>query len=206
MSTPTNFINEYGLTPKENLFVQEYIKCFDGFEAYRKAGFKAKNPTDCVKKLLDKPIVKAAINNMSQKLAAKNELSVDRVLEEYQAIAYSQIHDFMTLVDGELVIDLEKVGPDSRAARAIDTISQDEAVTRDGPTVVKRKVTRHDKMKALDFLAKFLGMDQPTRIEVSGPDGKPIQVRQDIDYSALSIEELEALYLMAQKVEGAARS
>ena len=89
----TNFINEYGLTPKENLFVQEYIKCFDGCAAYRAAGFKAKNPTDCVKKLLDKPIVKAAINYMTQKIAAKNELSVDRVLEEYQAIADSQIHD-----------------------------------------------------------------------------------------------------------------
>ena len=196
------FIDEYGLSPKERAFVDEYIKDFNGTEAYRRVYPGAEYASKTVNNLLTKPHIKAAIGHMTTRIAKRRELNVDRVLDEWQAIAFSDLGNYLRKDGfGRMVVDLSKLEPGDDASRALSQLVQEELPTKEGSIVMKTNIKLHDKLKALEFLSKFLGMDKPTQIEISGPNGGPIQTESSIDLSVLTLAELEALNSMAEKVQ-----
>lgn len=50
--------------------------------------------------------------------------------------------------------------------------------------------------------AKLLGLDAPTRQEISGPAGAPVEIKSKVDYDRLTTEELLALEQLMIKAEG----
>ena len=67
------------LTPKQALFVSEYLKTGNGTEAARRAGYKGNDVTLCQvgKENLRKPLVAAAIKEKADKRSKRLELEED---------------------------------------------------------------------------------------------------------------------------------
>lgn len=78
------------LTPKQKLFVKEYLKDLNATQAALRAGYGKKNPTNVANiasELLGKTWVAAAIQAGMEKRAKKIEVSSDWVLERLMRIA-----------------------------------------------------------------------------------------------------------------------
>lgn len=73
------------LTPKQDLFCQEYIKDLNGTQAYYRAGYKAKNDNTArtqAHNLLMKPNIEAKINELKAQREKKLEIDAEWVLNE----------------------------------------------------------------------------------------------------------------------------
>lgn len=123
-------------------------------------------PSEMVRRskgMLNKPVVRIAIQEKIQSLADEQDLSPSRVIREHAAIALSTIADFMKTGNyGDLVpiplgeIPAEKIG----AVKAIRII----------PTAYgnRTEVILHDKHPSLKILAELMGLvasDKPPVLE-----------------------------------------
>lgn len=111
--------------------------------------------------MLDKPLVRAAISERINEIAASNELTPHRVIKEWMGIAFSSLGDYMDVgEDGTPWFDLTKCTPEQLAA--IKSVKFEE--TGDGlsrPKKRKIEITLHDKIAGLEALAKYMGLMQP---------------------------------------------
>ena len=73
-------MNSKGLTPKQATFVQEYLKDLNATQAAIRAGYSEKTAQEQSSRLLSKAIVQQAIQKGRDKLAAKAEVTAERVL------------------------------------------------------------------------------------------------------------------------------
>lgn len=76
------------LTPKEQIFVREFIAHGNGTRAAVAAGYSAATASVTGSKLLRKPKVAAELANLRQKLLSKLEISAARVLEGLAELAF----------------------------------------------------------------------------------------------------------------------
>jgi hypothetical protein len=94
-----------------------------------------------------------------------------RVLEEVSRLAFSTIGAVLEVKDGQLIVkdhaDLD--------ADVLSTIaSVEESVNERGFRTLR--VKQHDRLAALSLLAKILGMANTSKLELSGPNGAPMQL------------------------------
>ena len=158
------------LTPKRQRFVNEYLIDLNATAAYVRAGYKAKDADVAGPRLLGIVGVQEAIAKAQAKLAAKLEITQEKVLTEYAKIAFSNMSKFSKWgPDGVTLIDSEDLDEDSAACVA--EVSQ--SVTAEGGTI---KFKLHDKKGALDSICKMLGFNAAEKKEHSGPGGKPIEI------------------------------
>jgi hypothetical protein len=104
--------------------------------------------------------VAAAVAAGLSKRLNKNEITAARVLQEWAHIAFGDVRELFD--DGGALISPKKL-TDSVAAG----ISSIEFVQRAGQGAVTTKVKREDKNRALEMLAKHLGLlrDQPPQAQ-----------------------------------------
>lgn len=78
-----------GLSPKQELFCQEYLKDLNGTQAYIRAGYKCteKSARTEASKLLAKPSVSSRIAELKDVRAEENKISADWVLKKLIAVA-----------------------------------------------------------------------------------------------------------------------
>ena len=88
-----------GLTKKQRVFIDEYVKCWNASEAARRAGYSKKTAYSIGQENLNKPEIKLEIDDR----LASIRMSSDEVLKEFTDIARSDMGDF---VDQNLCIDL----------------------------------------------------------------------------------------------------
>lgn len=142
------------LTIKHKLFVKEYLTDFNASAAYIRAGYKASPAAgQAAHELLKKPEIQAALANELGAVMKKVDLTVDRVLDEFMKIAFSNLEDYITFgPDGIAVQALDKAGRDKLAAVSEVVLTTDPL----GTTTTKFKL--YNKMSALDSLGKYLQM------------------------------------------------
>lgn len=172
-------MKERKLTPKQELFVKEYLVDLNAKRAAIRAGYSERNADKIGSQLLDNSRVRDAINAAKEQRAEKVEVSAERVIKEIMRMAFYDPADIMLPVAKEAVEFVDDVqisdgriyglrGPgDIRmlkedVRRAIVGWSWD----RNGNFVVKLA----DKAKALDQLARHLALYND-KVEVSGFDG-----------------------------------
>ena len=73
-------MNSKELTPKQAAFVQEYLKDLNGTQAAIRAGYSKKTANEQAARLLANASVQAAVTKGREKLAAKAEVTAERVL------------------------------------------------------------------------------------------------------------------------------
>ncbi len=156
------------LSPREYRFVEEYIVDLNGKAAAIRAGLgkTPKSATEIASRMRRKLAVAAAISKL---MAERSGATESRIVEELGNIAFANLADFVRIEKGALVVtDTAKLSKDQQAAICEIT----ETVNEHGRTL---KVKLCDKVAALDRLAKVLTMYRE-RVELSGPNGGPVQI------------------------------
>ena len=154
MTTPTrpSALDAIRPTKAQNrmwLFAQEYIVDLNATRAAIRAGYTERHAAVTASKLLRNTNVEYWIDEAQELKARSRNITVDRVLEEYRRIAFAQTTDMTTLKGGYVQIkDTDSLTTEQKSA--ISQIRQ----KKDGELEVKF----YDKLKALDSLAKYLGL------------------------------------------------
>lgn len=150
------------LSPKQKIFISEYLKDKNGTQAAIRAGYKGKRATEIAYELMIKPHIKAAIDAGLAKLAEKNEVSASRVIKELTLIAFSDLQNYIDVDENTGAIHCKGFeAMPLEASRAMESISEDRVIREasDGKSVVlsdKIKFKLHDKVAALNMLGKHL--------------------------------------------------
>ena len=144
------------LTPKQQRFVDElFIHDFNQSAAYIAAGYKAKNPevakVAASRLLLTNVHVAAAVAAKRERLAVKTEVTQERIINELARVGFSDMRRFAKVGSGVTFLPSDGWTDDDAAAVA----EVGETVTKEGGTV---RFKLHDKLSALDKLARHLGM------------------------------------------------
>ena len=191
-------IGPKGLNAKEERFCREYVIDLHVTRAATAAGYSEKTAGQQGSRLLTKPAVQAFIAELQAEVAEKLEISQERIVAELARIGFSNIGDYLAFgPDGVLLKDSLNL---SRAQlSAVSEVT--ETKTEVGGSV---KFKLHDKLAALEKLAKHLGMFKD-KVELTGPNGGPIQMQTTPpDLSALTDEQLSALAGIAARIGPAA--
>lgn len=135
------------LTEKQKRFVQEYLVDLNATAAAQRAGYKDPN---IGRQLITKNNVSAAIQEAMDKRQSRVEITQDRVLRELAAIAFAKGTDYASIISGMVMVtDTGELTEEQKAA--IVAIKQ----TKEGV-----EVKLADKLKALELLAKHLGLTE----------------------------------------------
>lgn len=159
------------LTPKQQLFVDEYLVDLNATKAAIRAGYSAKTAHSQGPRLLEKVEIRDAISRAQKERAAAVKVEAHEVLRELKRIALVDIGQAFD-ADGNL-LPIKDMPPDVR--RAIAGIEVEEVTEKDAkdpagkPVSLGRikKVKLIDKKGALELLGKHLKLFVD-RVEHSG--------------------------------------
>jgi len=147
------------LLPSEQEAVDNYVQFVEAEQRRRgeRIAFALDRhiPADMVKRsrgLLEKPIVRAAINEKLMKLANTQDVNTHRLVKEHACLAFSNIADFINFNGlGETFIELSMATREQLAAvKSIETVET--------PNGRKVKLTLYDKQPSLNALATMMGL------------------------------------------------
>lgn len=137
------------LTEKQKRFVQEYLVDLNATAAAKRAGYSEKSASRIAVELLNKTQVSAEIQKQQAKRQKRVEITQEKVLEELAAIAFANGTDFATITHNGLVRLTPTDEVPEEKKKAVASIKEGQYGT---------EVKVHDKVKALELLAKHLGM------------------------------------------------
>ncbi len=144
---------------KEEGFCRAYLRIGIGGKAYQEFHPDASDNTAYVEasRMLDKPKIILRIDELRKRAAARSEISMGRVLNEYRKLAFLDIRKAFDS-NGNLK-DVTELDDDTAAAVAgIEFEDVFDGVGRDREKVgILRKVKLSDKKGALDSITKILG-------------------------------------------------
>lgn len=146
-----------GLTDRALRFALAYLTCSNAAEAARRIGMSPAQAQKSGCHLLRRPEVAAFIEAERAASIERTRIDVDRVKREFARLAFVDIGDFIEWdEDGNIALKASAaISPDDRAAIA------ELKVKRGKPGVggiVKARVKLHDKQRALDSLARLMGL------------------------------------------------
>jgi phage terminase small subunit len=137
------------MTPRQRLFVSEYLVDLNGKQAAIRAGYGRKTAAHEAWKLLNRrPNVARAVEDGMRAQEARTGISADKALEEIARIAFSDVGRLLETTDGE--VKVKNLASLSAADRA--------AIARIVVTKGRIDVRLHDKRAALLDLIRHLGL------------------------------------------------
>lgn len=159
------------LTDKQKLFCIYYIKYFNASKAALKAGYSKSTAYSIGHNLLKKKGIRQEIKNLKADRFKGAFLEPEDLLQKYIDIAFADITDYLDFGRKEIEIQKEDGTEkfevnyvDFKNAKEIDgTIISEVKQGKDGVSIKLQ-----DKMKALEFLAKHIGLlsiEQQERLE-----------------------------------------
>ncbi len=93
--------NKDSMTPKQRLFVQEYLKSLNAADAARKAGYSVKTAQQIGAENLSKPVIRARIDSELQKIENAKIADVKEVMELLTVAARGEMKEEVILFDME---------------------------------------------------------------------------------------------------------
>lgn len=156
------------LTPQQEKFCTGIACGLSQADAYRKAypkslKWKDKTVWEKASVLAGNDKVKARVKELAEKAAAKNEITVERVIGELAKIAFGNKRDLMRWgPDGVTLLSSEGITDD--AAAMVQSV--EESTSLNGGSI---KLKTHDKVKALELLGRHLGVFEKDNEQVANP-------------------------------------
>lgn len=146
------------------LFVNHYLKNATARNAVSKAaiaaGYSEKTAHVTGQALIKHPKVRAMIDAAHKRLSERTEISVEKVLMELAKLGFANMQDYIRIQpNGDPSIDLSDLSPEQWAAVS-EVVTETYMDGRgDEAREVKRiKIKLHDKLGALEKIAKHLGI------------------------------------------------
>jgi phage terminase small subunit len=167
------------LTAKQCLFVGEYLVDLNATQAAIRAGYSAQTARQTGSENLSKPYIAAEIERA---LAARGGITRTRLIEELARIAFSDIGKVVTWGPEAVVIQAPESGVAIKRMENRITLLDSDKIEDDVRGAVAEisqgangalHVKMHDKVAALDKLARVLGM---YRIKVDVSHTRPARV------------------------------
>lgn len=162
------------LSVRERRFVEEYLVDLSAKQAAIRAGLgkTPKSASEIASRMRRKQSVAVAISAL---LNERSGATSSRIIEELGKLSFSCITDVVKVKSGQVIVtDTDELSADQRAS--IAEIS--ETVGEGGRTI---KVKLHDKLSALDKLAKVLSLykerEAPRSVAPSGESVDAIRAR-----------------------------
>lgn len=143
------------LTDKQQRFVEEYMVDLNATQAAIRAGYSRNTAHSIGAENLIKPEIQEAIQDQKKKLSEKTSITAERILKEYEKIAFSDVRNVLT-VDGGLRDASEW---DDDTAGAVASVKSMEVHSPEGEKIgTNREVKMYDKLRALEALGKHIGI------------------------------------------------
>lgn len=174
------------LTPKQCKFVKEYLIDLNATQAAIRAGYSEKTARAIGSENLSKPDIQEALIELRDELTKQGKIAdPQEILEGYTR---DLRFDPRKLFDAETISFKNLTDLDDETALSIAGFEINETILESNDekgTVLKRtiKYKLPDKKSNRDSLAKIHGLFSD-KVEVTGKDGKPIEVK-DISYEKL---------------------
>ena len=161
------------MTPKQALFIQEYLIDLNATQAAIRAGYSKKTAKQIGQENLTKPDVKKAIDEAISERWKRTEITQDRVLKELARIAFADPRNVFEWGPGGVTLrDSASLSDDDAAAVA--EVSQ--TITDSGGST---KGKMYDKQRALELLGRHLGMfTDKVQMDHSGSVSLQAEVRK----------------------------
>jgi phage terminase small subunit len=169
--------------PRERRFIERYVETNNGTQSAIVAGYSVKSARTIASQLLKRRNIKEAIERRNAELMDELNFTPDRIIRELAKIAGVNSADFIRIdQDGQPRVDFS--GVTRRHLAAVASVENtDKGV----------KYKTHDKLKALDMLARMGQLYPAERLEHTGVDGGPIAHTHTIDIESLEYEQREQL-------------
>lgn len=188
------------LTPKQQLFVNEYLVDLNATQAAIRAGFSEKSANVNSSRMLTNANIQNAIQQGLKKKLSKPDNLSDRVISELTKIAMVDIKDFLKFDKDGVVLknsdDVDGTMINEVSSRTIENETEQGTNRR-----VNLKFKLHDKMKALEMLSKYLGLLNKDTTEET-----PVQTINNIKTVMIQIvktpEQIEAEKRGGKMIEG----
>lgn len=167
--------------PKHERLCQEYLIDLNQTEAAKRAKYSANTAAQQASRLFNNVKIQARIAELMAQRNERTRVTQDRVVKELAMLGFSDLQNYITIdaLTGAIQAKgFEDMPPNE--SRALKAIKEDRAIKEDangkGVTVYdKVSFVMHDKIRALEILARHLGM-LVERHELMGEDGGPIKI------------------------------
>ena len=178
--------------PKHEAFAQaRYLDGLTAEEAYVRAGYKRNDGNAARLNGNDRIQARGSelLAERERRMHTKFEVTKERILAEYAKVGFADIRKTVRWHGQRIVEEDNPDGGDVLVVKniysnSVELVSSDDlddetaaAIAEVSQTVNGVKIKFHDKKGALDSMAKHLNMFVE-RHEVTGKDGKPIEVRR----------------------------
>lgn len=136
------------MTEKVKIFCKEYIVDFNATQAAIRSGYSKKTAGSIGQENLTKPEIQKEIQKLIDERSNRTQITADKVLQELAKIGFSDILDFVEVsTTGITFNDI----PEGKGGVISEVSSSD---TKYGTNI---KIKLHDKLNALDKIARYLG-------------------------------------------------
>ncbi len=140
------------LTPKQAMFVKEYIIDFNVSRAARAAGYSKNSANTAGHNFLKKPKIQKAIHAEMERRISRVEIRQDAIISELAALAFSDIRHIMSWNSRGIKLHRS----DTLSAAAVACVAEVSCIdTLNGKNI---RVKTHDKIRALELLMRHFGM------------------------------------------------
>ena len=140
------------LTPKQQVFVEEYLIDLNATQAAIRAGYSAKNADKIGPQLLGKSRIKQAISKAMAARSRRTGINQDRVLRELARVAFINPTDVINMDEATVRGDASREDTAAIASVKVKTIPTEAG------NITEREVRICDKLKALELIGKHLAM------------------------------------------------
>jgi phage terminase small subunit len=146
------------LTPKQDLFIGEYLISFNAADAYRKAGYSHNRANEEACRMLARPNVQREVQRRYTAIKEGQGVTQARVVAEMAKVAFASMRNFVRIdEEGQPQIDLTDTPDDD--LDALSEVSTETVIERDGVNEIRKtKIKLHDKLAALEKLARYTGV------------------------------------------------
>lgn len=142
------------IEPRQEAFVREYCKDFNGQKAAIRAGYNSKNARFTASRLLTKANVKALLKEIQEEIRQHNRVTIQKVIAENARIAFSDLKDFVQFgPDGVTILDHRNVD-----SKCVESVEMTQYKIGEITTKTRMKIKLHDKGAALERLGQYLGV------------------------------------------------
>jgi phage terminase small subunit len=157
-----------GILPnaKHEAFAQAIAKGMTQEAAYAEAGYKPHRGNAAT--LRANQSISDRVDELMAAAAKRSAKTLDDVIAEYERIAFTGLSRFVRVNDdGTPQIDLSQCTPADLDLLAETTMDRIELPGETGGTLVKVRIKPLDRLKALDKLASYLGMNSKADRDVA---------------------------------------
>lgn len=168
------------LTPKQEMFVKEFLVDLNATQAAIRAGYSERTANEQGARLLANASISDAVAKAMKKRSERTEVTADRVLKEYAKLAFFDPRKLYR--DDGSPIPIKEL--DDETAAAVAGLDIQELYDKEGNFIgYTKKYKLSDKIRALDSIAKHLGMFVD-RVEHSG------KLDHDVSIEGMSDDEI----------------